>query len=119
MPTVKEHLTVSNDVYDWPSAEDERSAQARILPPVPRKPRTRWPGWRLLVLIAGLALICGAAAFIGAVPTRIYGHDIFIYLGNGWRILNGQRPHVDFTCPWGPIGFLISALGLMISRHSA
>ncbi len=55
---------------------------------------------------------------IGAVPTRLYGHDVFIYLGNGWRIINGQRPHVDFTSPWGPIGYLVSALGLTISRHS-
>jgi hypothetical protein len=119
MPSVKEHLNVWNDVDDWPSAGDERSAEAEIVSPVARELRTLRPSWCLLVLIAGLALICGAAAFIGAVPTRIYGHDIFIYLGNGWRILNGQRPHVDFTCPWGPVGFLISALGLMISRHSA
>jgi hypothetical protein len=119
MPSAKEHLNVWNDVCDWPSAGDERPAEAEIFPPVSRKSRTLWPGWCLLVLIAGLALICGAAAFIGAVPTRIYGHDIFIYLGNGWRILNDQRPHVDFTSPWGPVGFLISALGLMISRHSA
>lgn len=72
-----------------------------------------------IVFFAGLALICGATAFIGAVPTRIYGHDIFIYFGNGWRVLNGQRPHLDFTSPWGPVGFLVSALGLTISRHSA
>ena len=73
----------------------------------------------LLLFLCGLTLISGSMAFIGAVPTRIYGHDIFIYLGNGWRIISGQRPHVDFTTPWGPIGFLISALGLRICRYSA
>ncbi len=73
----------------------------------------------LIVALSGLTLICGCEALIGAVPTRIYGHDIFIYLGNGWRVLNGQRPHVDFTSPWGPVGFLISALGLALSHHSA
>lgn len=72
----------------------------------------------LVVFFGGLILICGITALIGAVPTRIYGHDIFIYLGNGWRLINGQRPHVDFTSPWGPIGFLASALGLVISHHS-
>ncbi len=76
-------------------------------------------GRPLIVFLGGLTLICGATALIGAVPARIYGHDIFIYLGNGWRIINGQRPHVDFTSPWGPVGFLVSALGLTISRHSA
>src|SRR5450755_901484 len=72
-----------------------------------------------VAFFAALAILCGVIAFIGAVPTKIYGHDIFIYLGNGWRIINGQRPHVDFTTPWGPVGFLISALGMTISRHSA
>ena len=72
----------------------------------------------LIAFFSGLALICGVTVLIGAVPTRIYGHDIFIYLGNGWRVLNGQRPHVDFTSPWGPVGFLVSALGLRISHYS-
>jgi len=73
----------------------------------------------LLAFLSGLALICGATVFIGAVPTRIYGHDIFTYLATGWRLINGQRPHLDFTSPWGPVGFLASALGLTISHHSA
>ena len=72
-----------------------------------------------IVFFAGLALICGVTAFIGAVPTRICGHDIFIPLENGWRVINGQRPHLDFTSPFGPVWFLVSALGLTISRHSA
>jgi len=76
------------------------------------------PARVLIVFFAGLALICGATAFIGAVPTRIYGHDIFIPLENGWRVINGQRPHLDFMSPWGLLWSLISALGLTISRHS-
>ncbi len=77
------------------------------------------PARLLIVFFAGLALICGATAFIGAVPTRICGHDIFIPLEAGWRVINGQRPYLDFTSPFGPLWFLISALGLTISRHSA
>jgi hypothetical protein len=73
----------------------------------------------LAVFFAGLAVICGVTAFIGAVPTRIYGHDIFTYLATGWRVISGQRPHVDFASPWGPVGFLASALGLTISHYSA
>ena len=72
----------------------------------------------LFVFLAGLALICGAAVFTGAVPTKIYGHDVFLALDPGWRVMNGQRPHVDFTSPWGPVWFLIVALGLTFSGSS-
>lgn len=71
------------------------------------------------VFLGGLVLICGTAAFAGAVPTRIYGHDVFVPLEAGWRVINGQRPHVDFVSSWGPVWFLISALGLTLSGHSA
>ena len=72
----------------------------------------------LFVFLTGLAVICGAAVFTGAVPTRIFGHDVFIPLDIGWRVLNGQRPHVDFTSAWGPVWFLIVALGLTLSGNS-
>ncbi|MGC2108659.1 MAG: hypothetical protein WA655_04035, partial [Candidatus Korobacteraceae bacterium] len=67
----------------------------------------------------GLAFLCGATAFIGAVPTRIFGHDVFLSLDNGWRVINGQIPHVDFVSSWGPVWYLASALGLSLSGHSA
>jgi len=70
------------------------------------------------VFLVGLAFICAATTLIGAVPTRMYGHDTFIPLEIGWRILHGQRPHLDFVSGWGPVWFLVAALGLAISRHS-
>jgi hypothetical protein len=77
------------------------------------------PPWRLrAAFFAGLALICGATALMGAVPTRLFGHDIFFLLDNGWRVINGQRPHLDYYSPWGPVTFLITAAGLMISGNS-
>jgi hypothetical protein len=72
----------------------------------------------LIVFFVGMALICGATVFIGAVPTKVFGHDIFVPLEIGWRVINGQRPHLDFTSAWGPLWFLLAALGLTISRHS-
>jgi hypothetical protein len=71
-----------------------------------------------IIFFAGLALICGVTALIGAVPTRMYGHDVFLTLENGWRVMNGQRPHLDFMSSWGVVWSLISALGLTISGHS-
>ena len=63
-------------------------------------------------------MICGAIAFTGAVPTRVYGHDIFTYLDNGWRVINGQRPHADYYSAFGPLLFLVNALGLTLSHDS-
>ena len=66
-----------------------------------------------------LLIICGATAFVGAVPTRIFGHDNFFLLDNGWRIVCGQRPHLDFFSPWGPVMFLVVGMGLTLSHASA
>lgn len=73
---------------------------------------------RRVCVLACLLSICGIAAFIGAVPTRQYGHDIFVLLDNGWRVLNGQRPHVDYYSSLGPVTFLISALGMRLSNYT-
>jgi hypothetical protein len=73
----------------------------------------------LIAFVAGLAAICGVTAFIGIVPTRIYGHDVFVWLGGGWRAIHGQHPHVDFISPFGPVMFMVTGLGLTLSRHSA
>jgi len=67
---------------------------------------------------ACLIAVCGTAVFIGAVPTRVFGHDIFFLLDNGWRAVNGQRPHVDYASPWGPVTFLIAGLGLRMSGYT-
>ncbi|HEY1220578.1 MAG: hypothetical protein ABSE42_08335 [Bryobacteraceae bacterium] len=75
------------------------------------------PARLMIVFFAGLALICGATVFVGAVPTRVYGHDIFLLLDNGWRVINGLRPHVDYYSPWGPLTFLIAGLGLKLSGY--
>ncbi len=81
-------------------------------------PKALTPARLSFIFFSGLALICGVTVLTGAVPTRIYGHDIFIPLDGGWRVLNGQRPQVDFTSGWGPVWFLVEALGLTLSRHS-
>ncbi len=72
-----------------------------------------------VLFLVCLLIICGATAFIGAVPTRIYGHDDFFLLDNGWRIVCGQRPHLDFFSPWGPVMFLVVGMGLALSNASA
>ncbi|MGO9009989.1 MAG: hypothetical protein ACLQPN_07790 [Bryobacteraceae bacterium] len=80
-------------------------------------PQALQPPRLMMVFLAGLALICGATVFVGAVPTRVYGHDIFFLLDNGWKVINGLRPHVDYYSPWGPLTFLIAGLGLKLSGY--
>jgi hypothetical protein len=65
-----------------------------------------------------LLIMCAATAFVGAVPTRVCGHDNFFLLDNGWRIICGQRPHLDFFSPWGPVIFLVVGMGLALANTS-
>jgi hypothetical protein len=67
----------------------------------------------------GLVLFIGAVtASIGAIHARLYGHDIFFLLDNGWRALRGERVHVDYSSAWGPVTFLLVAAGLAVSGGS-
>src|SRR5215472_9861844 len=69
--------------------------------------------------LAGLVAICAGCAWVGAVPTFVFGHDDFFMLENGWRVLNGLRPQLDFWSPWGPVAFLVAGFGLKLSNASA
>ncbi|MGD0580665.1 MAG: hypothetical protein ABSC08_17270 [Bryobacteraceae bacterium] len=71
-----------------------------------------------LLFVACLLLICGTTAFIGIVPTQIFGHDDFFWLANAWRTVCGQRPHLDFYSPWGPVMYLVVGLGMALSNAS-
>jgi hypothetical protein len=74
--------------------------------------RGLWPD--RLFLIA-LAVLCGLAIFIGIAPVVIFGHDIFFFLDNSYRVLQGQVPHRDFESAWGPLMYLIDAAGLKLA----
>lgn len=65
-----------------------------------------------------ILLISAATAATGAVHTRIFGHDIFAFLDAGWRVLNGQRPEIDFNPSMGPLLSLLAAAGLKLAHNS-
>ena len=73
---------------------------------------------RRVIFLACLWSMCATAALMGAVPTHQYGHDIFTLLDNGWRVISGQRAHVDYASPWGPVMSLTAGLGLTLSGYS-
>jgi hypothetical protein len=62
--------------------------------------------------------VCTGTALIGAVHTRIFGHDIFVLLDSGWRVENGQRPAVDFLPGVGELLPLVMAIGLKLAGNS-
>ena len=68
-----------------------------------------------LVLLA----ICCAVFALGVPRLTIYGHDVFVSLDGGWRVLNGQRPGVDFFAQMGPAYYLLHAAGMSLAGGAA
>ncbi len=72
------------------------------------------------VLIAVFILgVCFVRAYVGLWGSRIYTQDAFAILDGAWRILNGQRPHVDFYTGLGPVTYLITAAGVLLTGGNA
>jgi len=71
------------------------------------------------VLVVLLLLVCAAEAIIGVPRLRIFGHDIFVSLDGGWRVLHGQRPGVDFFGQMGAAYYLLHAAGLWLAGNDA
>jgi predicted aconitase with swiveling domain len=71
------------------------------------------------VLAVSLVLVCLAVAIVGVPPLKVFGHDIFVSLDGGWRVLHGQRPGVDFYSQMGPTYYLLHATGLWLAGGDA
>jgi hypothetical protein len=73
--------------------------------------------WIDAIFVSACLFLSAVTAWIGAVHTYRFGHDIMLMLDGAWRVLNGQRPSVDFTSSgWGPIPFLLYAGGLRLAH---
>ncbi len=76
--------------------------------------------WRTTAsLWLALVVLCGLRAYVGLAGTRIYSHDAFMVLDGAWRMLNGQRPHLDFNSMIGPAAYLPTVLGMYLSGNTA
>lgn len=120
--------------WDELSAENYPSERGCSTPSSSRDEGTRWSQSKILAIAAELlsmhgnhalpraltALIvlvsCGISLLLGLPHTSIYGHDVFIALDGGWRVLAGQRPHVDFYSAFGAVAYLIPAAGLWLAK---
>src|ERR1700683_1952307 len=72
---------------------------------------------RLLAVL--LLLVWLAVAIVGVPRLRMFGHDVFVSLDGGWRVLNGERPQVDFYAQMGPVYYLLHAAGLWLAGNNA
>jgi hypothetical protein len=73
----------------------------------------RWLG-RASALAAALYFVILGVAETG--PINKYGHDVFLLLDGGWRILNGQVPYRDFYLALGPLEYMITACGMLLTH---
>lgn len=70
----------------------------------------------LVLLILGLCLM---RAYVGLWDLHVYAPDAFAALDGGWRVINGQRPHLDFYTALGPLSYLATAFGFVLARGTA
>jgi len=75
-------------------------------------------GIRILLAVFILGA-CYMRAYIGLWGVRMYLQDAFQMLDGGWRILNGQIPHIDFYTGLGPVSYLIAAGGIVLAKGNA
>jgi putative flippase GtrA len=85
---------------------------------------TRSPAWHVrsvdllsrftgVILATVILCVCVAQTLLGTMPTRIYSHDLFIFIDGAWRVASGQTPHQDFFSGFGVL--LLKPLQLSLS----
>ena len=73
-----------------------------------------------VAFLAVLTIELAAAIAAAGCPTlNAMVWDVATMLDGGWRLLNGQKPHVDFYSPLGLLPLLIVAGGMKIGSPSA
>lgn len=76
---------------------------------------SRWIRWAFVV---GTVLYFVCLAMFETGPINRFSSDVFILLDGGWRILNGQVPHRDFYVALGPLEYMITAGGMLLTHGS-
>ncbi len=114
-------MKIAQSQSDRPSASSSASSSNKLLPYF----RTAWnfPALDYLPIRAVAAILilglCAIRAYVGLWGMRVYTHDAFSLLDGAWRIMNGQRPHIDFYTGLGPVSYLVTAGGVIIAAGNA
>jgi hypothetical protein len=75
--------------------------------------------WGRIILFFLIIGPCVLRAYSGMIGSRAFTHDGFMLLDGAWRMLQGQRPHLDFYSHVGFLTYLPTAVGLQISGGTA
>lgn len=67
------------------------------------------------LMLLGLAAARASVALYG---TRRSSADAFLVLDGAWRMLNGQRPHLDFNSMVGPAAYLPTLVGFRLASNT-
>jgi hypothetical protein len=110
-------LTLDRAIPEQDSASSSSRLLARFI--------TSWnfPALDYLPIRALVAMLilgaCFVRAYVALWGSRIYTQDAFSMLDGAWRVINGQRPHLDFYTGLGPVTYLITAAGVAIAKGNA
>ena len=74
---------------------------------------------RKLFLLGVVIGLCALRAYIGLIGARLFVPDAFMLFDGAWRMMNGQRPHIDFYSHLGFLAYAPTVVGLWISRGTA
>jgi hypothetical protein len=89
----------------------------KVLPQTELVPtRSRRVTGLLLAVLAGVSIVQWK---LGAFPTRIYGHDLFVFLSGAWRVASGQIPYVDFYSGLGVLVWKPIQLAFVLHGYNA
>jgi len=61
----------------------------------------------------------GLRVSVGMYGMRLYTADAFMVLDGAWRMVNGQRPHVDFNSMIGPAAYLPTVVGFRLAANTS
>ena len=67
------------------------------------------------VLAAVVVITVGMLLSFGCSHQSSCAWDSAFLLDGGWRVLGGQRPHVDYYSPLGVVPQLVTALGMVVA----
>ena len=59
---------------------------------------------------------CGITLALGLPHTQSTDTTLFIMLDGGWRVAQGQRPHLDFYSALGPVSYCNNRGGLRVAN---
>ena len=101
------------------SAEETAQQRAPILGKIWNVWCSPWPlSERMITALASMLVgYCAILVWLGALHASLFGQDSFVFLDGGWRVLNGQRPHVDFHTALGPLPALYSAFAMWVAGN--